>query len=504
MSIDVTFKPVPRIQTNWGEIQDVLEDNFAAIKTGFDSTINIGTDLDQEIVSELQQRTYNECIVVSSIPTTSTSTYVKNSKTYNFVLGQVIKCTADNKFYRLANISGTTYTWEAIGAVDTSNLVTLDGTQTITGAKVFSNTLTTNNIVLSAGSTITKASNSNTNSIGTSAGPITNIFATTFTGSLSGNASSSTKLAIGRTISLTGPITGTSATFDGTANVSISTSLNTSDSNITGNFVLLSGNQTIAGTKTFSNTAIFTTGITTGPILRYGTSTTTDIGTSGNPFRNIYGTLVGTASGLTQPIALNTTGVLVTDPLYPVIQNGNTTVDIGYSFSDSAMVRQNGISGVSNVTSTGTTSQNITLTLRSSATNYLVYHNDTNASGSGTEAAITQFTMNNNGTLDTTYFEFNIIYIRIVPSATSTRNIGFVPGTGAGMTSLQYQNMYVGGYPGVSGTRSSRIIPGTDVVGVGYATKMVIRCVICTVNGVVYFFANPDDKTSTILRASDV
>lgn len=45
------------------------------------------------------------------------------------------------------------------------------------------------------------------------------------TGDVTGNASTATALATGRTISLTGDVTGTSASFDGTGNVSISASL---------------------------------------------------------------------------------------------------------------------------------------------------------------------------------------------------------------------------------------------------------------------------------------
>lgn len=47
----------------------------------------------------------------------------------------------------------------------------------------------------------------------------TNVNATTFTGALTGNAGSATKLATGRTIAITGDVTYTSPSFDGSANV---------------------------------------------------------------------------------------------------------------------------------------------------------------------------------------------------------------------------------------------------------------------------------------------
>jgi len=56
--------------------------------------------------------------------------------------------------------------------------------------------------------------------------PSTNtLVAGTFSGALSGNASTATALATGRTISLAGDVTGTSASFNGTGNVSITASL---------------------------------------------------------------------------------------------------------------------------------------------------------------------------------------------------------------------------------------------------------------------------------------
>jgi len=56
--------------------------------------------------------------------------------------------------------------------------------------------------------------------------PSTNtISATTFNGALSGNAATATKWATGRTIALTGDVTGTSGSFDGSGNLSFSTNI---------------------------------------------------------------------------------------------------------------------------------------------------------------------------------------------------------------------------------------------------------------------------------------
>ena len=87
--------------------------------------------------------------------------------------------------------------------------------------------------VNSEGGTFTVTSNAtNANTVSTivfrdgsgnfSAGTVT---ATTFSGALSGNATTATTLATGRTISLTGDVTGTSGSFDGSGNVSITAAL---------------------------------------------------------------------------------------------------------------------------------------------------------------------------------------------------------------------------------------------------------------------------------------
>lgn len=66
------------------------------------------------------------------------------------------------------------------------------------------------------------------------------VTATTFSGALSGNATTATTLQTGRTISLTGDVTGTSGTFDGGANLSFATNIASNvvgagELNVTGN-----------------------------------------------------------------------------------------------------------------------------------------------------------------------------------------------------------------------------------------------------------------------------
>jgi hypothetical protein len=115
-------------------------------------------------------------------------------------------------------------------------------------------------------------------------------FNNTITGSISGNAGTATTWATGRTIALTGDVTGTSVAFNGSANLSFATTLansgvtastyrsvtvdvkgrvtaGTNPTTVAGygitDAVTTSGNQTIAGVKTFSGTTIYS--LLTGP-----------------------------------------------------------------------------------------------------------------------------------------------------------------------------------------------------------------------------------------------
>ena len=81
----------------------------------------------------------------------------------------------------------------------------------------------------------TKAPLSNPNFTGT-------VTATTFSGALSGNAATATKWQTARTISLTGDVTGTSGSFDGTANLSFAT--NIAANTVGANELNVSGNGT--------------------------------------------------------------------------------------------------------------------------------------------------------------------------------------------------------------------------------------------------------------------
>ena len=143
--------------------------------------------------------------------------------------GAVVRHMAIGRDYREANthIEATSgvhgATGSVVGTTDTQTLTnkTIDtASNTITGAVTLTGTQTLTNKTLTS-PTIT----------GT--GAIAGTFTGNVTGNLTGTASAATlaatatALATGRTISLTGDVTGTSASFDGTGNASITAAIGT-------------------------------------------------------------------------------------------------------------------------------------------------------------------------------------------------------------------------------------------------------------------------------------
>ena len=94
----------------------------------------------------------------------------------------------------------------------------------------------------------------NTYDLGTSTLRWKNIHGDTFVGSLNGNAATATKLATARTISLTGSVTG-SGTFDGSGNLSITTTTNHTHSYLPLSGGTLTGNLQIGNSDSSSTSA---------------------------------------------------------------------------------------------------------------------------------------------------------------------------------------------------------------------------------------------------------
>ena len=166
-----------------------------------------------------------------------------------------------NQFLKLNNLTKVTSTTIASTDLsDTSNIVLLDTTQVITGQKTFSGLILLSGITankflkVNALSQLTSVDleiddlDDSANVVtrnGTQTITGTKTFDNTISGSVSGNAGTATILQTARTIA--------GKSFNGSANISIA-STDLSDS---GDIVMDTGNQTIAGDKTFSGDCTF-------------------------------------------------------------------------------------------------------------------------------------------------------------------------------------------------------------------------------------------------------
>lgn len=156
---------------------------------------------------------------------TGVTTAVTNNQV-SFAIGQAVGTTSNVTFNNVTVSGNLTVS----GTTTTINSTTLDVADlNITVAKGAANAAAANGAGLTvdgAGATFTYTSGDDRWNLNK------NLNVTTVYGSLSGNASTATALQTGRTISLTGDVTYTSPSFDGTGNVTAAATLATVNSNV--------------------------------------------------------------------------------------------------------------------------------------------------------------------------------------------------------------------------------------------------------------------------------
>jgi hypothetical protein len=319
----------------------------------FDGSGNaaITTTIQPDSVALGTDTTGNYMLNVSAGIGVSVSHTQGEGSTATVSIGQAVG-TTDNVTFNNVTVNGT-LTSDDI----TSTNISVAGNATITGNLTVSGTTTTINstIIAIADLNLELARNATTaaqaNGAGiTVTGPTTaatltytsaddrwnlnkNLNVTTVYGALSGNASTATALATGRTIAITGDLTYTSGSFDGTGNVTGAATLATVNSNV-GTFgsstsvpvvtVNAKGLVTAVSTATISGSLTFTGDVTGSGSTGSSTALTlatvnSNVGTFNNVTVNAKG-LVTSASNVSY-----LTSYTETDTLATVTGRGATT-----------------------------------------------------------------------------------------------------------------------------------------------------------------------------------
>lgn len=311
-------------------------------------------------------------------------------------------------------------------------------------AALTNSSITINTVPVSLGGSIVVASTTLLGDSSTFGGNDT--FTNTITGAISGNAGTATKLATGRTIAITGDLSYTSPTFDGSGNVTAAGTLATVNTNV-GTFtypsVTVNGKGLITaisnGTAPTTYTATFPA-IVTGSVISSGFSTTTN-------------------SGMAQGFQYVGSG--------GIFQTAASSSFFGFT-PQPAGTYVTAVNGTANqITSSGGTSPTLSLP------NHVIFPTDYVAiSGSTTNATSTNFAIvgaasNCNGTSALTTNSTGVVGCTAQPQGTVTTvavasSNGFAGSSSGGATPSLTLSTTITGLLKGNGTAISAATPGTD------------------------------------------
>jgi hypothetical protein len=185
----------------------------------------------------------------------------------------------------------------------TATGVAFDGTAGITLTTVIPSSTVTNAMLVNSGLTL-GSTNLTLGSTTTTIAGLSSVTATTFNGALNGNANTATALQTARTFSLTGNVTASGITFDGTGNVALSTTIG---SGVVTNAMLVNSGFTLGSTNiTLGSTGLTLAGLSSVTATTFngslnGTATTATNVTTTEASGTIYlagATGVGASVGL--------------------------------------------------------------------------------------------------------------------------------------------------------------------------------------------------------------
>ena len=196
----------------------------------------------------------------------------------------------------------TARTFSLTGNVTASG-ITFDGTGNVALSTTIGTGVVTNAMLANSGFTL-GTTNITLGSTGLTLAGLSSVTATTFNGALNGNANTATALQTARTFSLTGNVTASGITFDGTGNVALSTTI---------------------GAGVVTNAMLANSGFTLGSTnITLGSTTTTLAGLSSVTATTFSGSLNGTATTATNVTLTEATSANTSD-LYPTfIASGAT------------------------------------------------------------------------------------------------------------------------------------------------------------------------------------
>lgn len=202
---------------------------------------------------------------------TGTADTFNNGETLTFVGTNPVQTAVSDSTITISVDSATTTT-KGIASFSATNFDVAGGAVSIKAGGIANANLVNSSLTIGSTSVALGATTA-------SLAGLTSVAATTFTGALTGNASTATTLQTARSIAISGPITGTATSFNGSSDITIPvTALDVGHANVTGTLAVDHGG-TGTTTSTGSGSVVLSaspalTGTPTAPTASFGTNTT--------------------------------------------------------------------------------------------------------------------------------------------------------------------------------------------------------------------------------------
>lgn len=202
---------------------------------------------------------------------TGTADTFNNGETLTFVGTDPVQTAVSNNTITIS-VDNATTTTKGIASFSATNFDVSGGAVSVKAGGIANSNLV--NSSLTIGSTSIALGTTTASLAG-----LTSVAANTFTGALAGNASTATTLQTARSIAISGPITGTATSFNGSSDITIPvTALDVGHANVTGTLPVTRGGTGVT-TATGTGSVVLSdspalTGTPTAPTASFGTNTT--------------------------------------------------------------------------------------------------------------------------------------------------------------------------------------------------------------------------------------